>query len=138
MGSDKAVLEFDGRTLLDRSLATLSQVCDEVVIAVGSSSARRGSTASVADAPGVGGPAAGILGAARAHPGRRLLVTACDLPNLTSALLEALCERDGDWVVPRHGDGLEPLCSLFAPARLSMPCNGAHRMATWRPSTDSA
>jgi len=88
---------------------------------------------SLADGPGRG-PAAGILGAALAWPGRALLVLACDLPLLPAPLLAALLGADGaadvadgasiagiaaDWVVPRWEGGLEPLCALYRPAAIA-------------------
>ena len=65
--------------------------------------------------------AAGILGAAAERPGCSLLVLACDLPAVPAALLAALLE-DGscDWVVPRHGGRLEPLCALYHPKALEV------------------
>lgn len=68
-----------------------------------------------------GGPAAGILGAAAAYPGRPLLVLACDLPRVPVELLAELVSSGAwDWVVPRWGRGLEPLCALYAPAALAI------------------
>lgn len=74
-------------------------------------------------------PAAGLLGAAQARPGRPLLVLACDLPSVPPELLRHLlrCFLEGNAageslhaVVPRHRRGVEPLCALYAPAALDL------------------
>lgn len=128
MGRDKATLPAapwgEGR-LVDWAVERLAAVCDEVVVADAGRGLVDGALAtsvaeSVADGPGRG-PAAGILGAAAARPGRSFLVLACDLPCVTPAALRTLLSFDGDWVLPAHGGDpprLEPLASLFRPLAL--------------------
>jgi FdhD protein len=116
-GSDKALAVLDGETLVERAHRALREVCDEVIVA----DAGRGILAgveSVPDGPGQG-PIAAVLGAARRRPGRALLVLACDLPRVPVALLRRIVHESGDWVVPRHAGGLEPLCALYRPPALS-------------------
>ena len=118
MGRDKARLDFQGESLVDRAASRLVEVVTEVVVA----DRGRGVSAvhpSVADGPGAG-PAAGILGAARTRPGRDLLVLACDLPAVPAALLARLAAHDeGAALVPRWRRGLEPLCALYRTGALS-------------------
>ncbi|HSF41552.1 MAG TPA: NTP transferase domain-containing protein [Thermoanaerobaculia bacterium] len=118
MGRDKAGIVLHGETLAGRAAARLAAVCPEVAVA----DAGRGSLPgrpSLPDGPGEG-PAAGILGAARAFPGRPLLVLACDLPGVPVALLAELAASQGfDGAVPRWNGRVEPLCALYAPAALA-------------------
>jgi molybdopterin-guanine dinucleotide biosynthesis protein A len=115
MGRDKALLELDGETLIASAARRLGDVCEEVLIA----DAGRGLLpGSVPDGPGKG-PAAGILGAARARPGDRLLVLAVDLPKVPVSLLAELAGAEADLAVPRWEGGLEPLCALYGPAALA-------------------
>lgn len=123
MGRDKALLELAGETLVARAARRLAAVCGEVALA----DSGRGLVPGLPSLPdGAGqGPAAGILGAAAAYPGRCLLVLACDLPDVPIGLLSLLAtagaadeECAADWVVPRWSGGLEPLCSLFGPGAL--------------------
>jgi molybdopterin-guanine dinucleotide biosynthesis protein A len=118
MGRDKALLQVDGETLVARAARRLATVVGEVLLA----DRGRGylpAFASVPDGPGAG-PAAGLLGAVRARPGRPLLALACDLPAIPEALLALLAAIDGfDWVVPESPRGLEPLCALYGPAALA-------------------
>lgn len=119
MGRDKALLEIGGESLVERAARRLGTCCQGVLVA----DAGRGLLAgppSTADGPGKG-PAAGILGAATAAPGRSLLVLACDLPLVPEELLELLAAgpASDDWVVPGREGRLEPLCALYRPAALA-------------------
>jgi molybdopterin-guanine dinucleotide biosynthesis protein A len=116
-GSDKGSLTIDGRSLTERALAVLSRACDEVAVA--SRGRQMPGARLVADGPG-SGPAAGILGAANAFPGRSLLVLACDLPAVSEPLLARLLDdRNLDWLLPRHSGRVEPLCARYGPAALA-------------------
>jgi molybdopterin-guanine dinucleotide biosynthesis protein A len=122
MGRDKARLTLPGApagsTLPTLAARRLAEVCAEVAVADGGRGLLPGLPA-LADGPGRG-PAAGILGAAAAYPGRRLLVLACDLPQVPVPLLVELARpMVADWSVPRWQGGVEPLCALYGPAALA-------------------
>lgn len=130
MGRDKATLELDGETLVARAARKLGEVAAEVVLADGQRGLLRGAVECVADGPGRG-PAAGVLGAALARPGRALLVLACDLPRVSVALLRALesTAPEADLVIPRGRRGIEPVCARWGPGALDAL---ARRVATER------
>ncbi|MFP3940490.1 MAG: molybdenum cofactor guanylyltransferase [Thermoanaerobaculia bacterium] len=112
MGRDKAALVVEGRSLARRAADTLAAVCSEVVLA----DRGRGVVPGVRSVPdGAGrGPAAGILGAARALPGRPLLVLGCDLPGVPGPLLRELARRRAaDLTLPRGPRGPEPLAAHY-------------------------
>lgn len=117
LGRDKTALTVDGATLVERAAGKLARCCAEVLIA---DRGRRLDPVreSVADGGGRG-PAAGLLGAAGARPGRALLALACDLPFAPEALLAELAGWDEvDLAAPRWASGVEPLCALYGPAAL--------------------
>ncbi len=136
MGRDKARLRLDDSSLVERAVTRLRRVTDKVLIA---DRGRRvlPDERSVPDGPG-GGPAAGLLGAAAVYPDHDLLALACDLPAVTTELLEYLA-RPGDLErpsapvseaapdlgnnydahVPRWQHGIEPLCALYRPTALA-------------------
>jgi molybdopterin-guanine dinucleotide biosynthesis protein A len=125
MGRDKATLELAGEPLAAAAARRLAAVCPLVVVADRGRGTVPGRT-SLADGPGEG-PAAGLLGAARAWPGRPLLALACDLPGVPVPLLAELTGPGGidlelapvDLVIPRWSGGLEPLCALWGAAALT-------------------
>jgi molybdopterin-guanine dinucleotide biosynthesis protein A len=116
MGVDKAFLEFEGRTLLGRAIAVLSEACNEVAI-VGDRAkfASRGTV--VSDLyPGCG-PLAGIH-AALTHSSADLnLVMAVDMPSVSPELVQFLfataAECDAVVVLPRTATGSQPLCAVY-------------------------
>jgi molybdopterin-guanine dinucleotide biosynthesis protein A len=119
-GADKASLVVGGARIIERQLATLSTVTDDVRI-VSNDPARYAALGvrvipdRIAGAGPLGGVHAALVDAA--HHG--VIVLACDLPFVTAALLEALAIEFGtgdetDAVVPRSSRGLEPLCALYA------------------------
>lgn len=126
MGRDKAALEIGlaqagspAATLAGRAARLLAAVCPAVALADRGRGLVPGFS-SLPDGPGAG-PAAGLLGAARAYPGRPLLALACDLPDVPTALLADLARSAGveDWAVPRWPGRVEPLCALYGPAALA-------------------
>ena len=125
-GTDKALMDFGGQTLLDRALAVMGTVCDRVTI-VGDPAkfAKYGSSkydssmydSIVADIfPGCG-PLAGIH-AALLHSSAELnLMLAVDMPFVSRELLAFLFAAAGEnsaiVTMPRSGKGLQPLCAVY-------------------------
>ncbi len=130
-GTDKALLEFGGQTLLDRALAVMGTVCGRVTI-VGDPAkfAKYGSSkygspkyesskydSVVADIfPGCG-PLAGIHTALLHSSAELNLMLAVDMPFVSRELLAFLFaaaeENDAIVTVPRSGKGLQPLCAVY-------------------------
>ncbi|MFM9108738.1 MAG: molybdenum cofactor guanylyltransferase [Chloroflexota bacterium] len=102
MGSDKALLPATpgGQTLLERALATVSDVADETfIVASGRPEYERFGVPVVADLHPGAGALGGIATALRAARCERCLVVACDMPFLNPVLLNAMIGWPGDWDV---------------------------------------
>jgi molybdopterin-guanine dinucleotide biosynthesis protein A len=118
-GADKASLPIGNARIIDRQLAALSVVSDDVRIIAND----RGRYAAlglrvIPDAVPDAGPLGGLYTALLDASHDRVLILACDLPFVTAALLQRLVTESGtgqevDAVVPRSGRGLEPLCALY-------------------------
>ncbi len=136
LGRNKAVLRLPGSqagesgpTLVEWAVTRLAAVAavEEIVVAAGHSGTEvhpvdRGLRVSVApDGPG-SGPAAGVLGAARARSGRNLLVLACDLPLVPVDLLSDLAASGADLAPAATDPGdprsMNPTCALWTPPAL--------------------
>jgi molybdopterin-guanine dinucleotide biosynthesis protein A len=113
MGRDKAHVEIGGVAAATRIAVLLDGLFDEVLLVGGDPPA---------DAPGRrcpdgGGPACalrGLTAALAAASCERVLVVATDLPLVSADLLLALVAwPEADAVLPRDGDGLQPLCALY-------------------------
>ena len=116
MGRDKALIEVDGRRLVDRAAALLGAVADPVIeVGPGWS----GLPAVREDPPGSGPLAALGAGAAAlralGHDGP-VLVLAVDMPRVGVELLELLAGRAGPaTAVPRADGHPQPMCARYGP-----------------------
>jgi molybdopterin-guanine dinucleotide biosynthesis protein A len=116
MGTDKAFVMLDGRTLLARALDVCRTITSEVHIA-GDRKKFAPFGPVVEDIfPGCG-PLAGIHAALRASQTDLNVVLAVDLPFVSPALIHFLLAqaRDGGAIVavPRAGKGWQPLCAVY-------------------------
>jgi molybdopterin-guanine dinucleotide biosynthesis protein A len=106
-GRDKGALLVDGRTIVDRQLAELSQVTTDILVV----------TRDIV--PGCG-PLGGLHTALTDARGDAVFVVACDMPfieaPLVQYLLDLTCEADA--VVPRTERGYHPLCAAYTRACL--------------------
>lgn len=118
MGSDKALLPFRGRTLVEAVAGVVTQAAGNVTL-VGRPECYEalGFTVIPDLYPGEG-PLGGILTALHHSRADWNLVTACDMPGLDPGVLENLfanAERlEADALVPRNPSGRwEPLCAVY-------------------------
>ena len=140
-GADKASLAVGRARIIDRQLAALSAVADDIRIVSNDPDRYSGlGLRVIPDAISGAGPLGGIYSALLDAAHERVLVVACDLPFVTAALLGRLIEesRTGDpvdAVVPRSARGLEPLCALYmkrcAAAARKHIVSGALQAAGW-------
>jgi len=125
MGRDKARIEIDGKTLLERNLDVLVPVCDELLV-VAREPERYADLAGdrarlVADRFDAGGALAGLHAAVEAAAADACLVLAVDLPSVQPGLLSLIADRVGeaDALVPLVAGRFEPLCALYHKACLA-------------------
>lgn len=118
MGTDKARVELDGRTLLAHALEALAPLAPSVVLACGRAPryAELGHALAL-DRVEDGGPLAGIEAGLAASPPGYVCVLAVDLPRVASVHFEALLARaagdDLDVCLVRGASGPEPLCGVY-------------------------
>jgi molybdopterin-guanine dinucleotide biosynthesis protein A len=117
MGTDKAFVMFNGRTLLDRALSASRSLTPDVHI-VGDPAKFTPFAPVVEDVfPGCG-PLAGIHAALRSSDTDLNLILAVDLPFVSPELLRYLAQSaaasPGSMVtVPRTAEGWQPLCAIY-------------------------
>jgi molybdopterin-guanine dinucleotide biosynthesis protein A len=129
-GRDKGALVVDGQTMLDRQLAMLSTITDDVLIVGGRTPAPTPGRAIADIVPGCG-PLGGLHAALTAARGSAVLLVACDMPFVSSAFAAHLVSlaADADIVVPRTERGYHPLCAVYTRACLDA---AAARLAAGR------
>jgi molybdopterin-guanine dinucleotide biosynthesis protein A len=106
-GRDKSALPVDGRTIRERQIAAIAPLTDDLQIVVSDL------------VPGCG-PLGGLHAALTAARHDTLLLIACDMPYVSTALIEYLLSLAGgvDAVVPRSERGYHPLCAVYTRACL--------------------
>jgi len=117
MGSDKPFAEYQGRTLLARALELARSVTPEVRI-VGSKDKFGPFAPVVEDVFRDSGPLGGIHAALRASHTELNLVLAVDTPFVSWTFLQYLIGQasgapEAAAVVPRGGEGWQPLCAIY-------------------------
>ena len=118
MGVDKALLSLRGQPVIQLLASRLRELTDQVLLSVSDRSAYAFlGLPAIIDLYAGCGPMAG-LHAAMHHARRRLiLVLACDLPGVTTALLRLLVDSSAgfDAVIPVTADGrMHPACAVYA------------------------
>jgi molybdopterin-guanine dinucleotide biosynthesis protein A len=116
MGTDKAFVTLDGKTLLARALEVARLVTADVRI-VGDAAKFGAFAPVVEDLFCDCGPLGGIHAGLRASATELNLMLAVDLPFVSRALLEYLIARarisDAMVTVARAGGGWQPLCAVY-------------------------
>ncbi len=117
MGTDKAFVELEGRTLLTRTLALAQKVAEDVRI-LGSKEKFASFGSVVEDEFPNHGPLGGIHAALRASATDLNLILAVDMPFLEIRFLQYLLREavraEGAVVtVARAGGGWQPLCAAY-------------------------
>jgi molybdopterin-guanine dinucleotide biosynthesis protein A len=117
MGTDKAFVVLDGRTLLARMLDVARQVTSEVYV-VGDAAKFAPFAPVIEDVfPGCG-PLGGIHASLRASRTDLNVIIAVDVPFVSHALINYLVARaknspDSIVTVARANGGLQPLCAIY-------------------------
>jgi molybdopterin-guanine dinucleotide biosynthesis protein A len=119
MGTDKALLAIEGKTLLQRALAVAREISERVFI-VGEKQKFSNFGSVIEDAYPDCGPLAGIQAALNNSNTELNLMLAVDLPFLTGPLLRFLLSisqhSDAMVTVPRVNGRLQPLCAIYRKA----------------------
>ena len=122
IGSDKALIVLDGKTMLQRGVDLLCAVCAPVKIVAAAGKYEDPPAPLIEDRWPGQGPLGGIITALQdagteSPPATFALIVSCDMPFLTLDWLAFLCQRAqssaAHVVVPESENGLEPLCACW-------------------------
>lgn len=118
MGSNKALLPFKGKTLIEHIAAEVSTVTHDVTLIGDSRLYVNFGYPIIQDIFVRCGPLSGIHAALHHSTAERNLIVACDMPEITAEFLSGLIERaeqgSAEVVLPVGPSGLpEPLCAVY-------------------------
>ena len=115
-GRVKPLLELEGRTILEKTIEVLSEVCQRVVIVAKESSwLDKQSIPVLLDESEIRAPLFGIQAALREGAGNPVLVVAGDMPFLESGLLSSIASHvpPRDAALPRLEGLNQPTCAVY-------------------------
>jgi molybdopterin-guanine dinucleotide biosynthesis protein A len=123
MGANKALMNMHGEPLIARvaKALTASRFIDEVLLIANAPQEYASLKLPVySDVKSGMGPLGGIYTALHYSQSSHVLVAACDLPFVTSALVDYLCQHgvNHDVFALESEKGVEPLCAVYAKACL--------------------
>lgn len=126
MGRDKALMEWDGATLLHRAYDLLASVCGAATVVGPAERYASLNLPLIADLRCGCGPLGGLEAALTDCAGKAewALVVACDMPSLEASALEHMVDQarlhvGSQAILPLSPSGREePLCALYRPGAL--------------------
>lgn len=143
MGRDKALLELDGRPLIEWVIEDIAQVCSEVLVVAGEADRYPGLRVPVVvdRFPGVG-VLGGLHAGLEAASYGLILAVGCDMPFLNSELLRAFVgwAEGVDVAILRRGEYVEPLHGAYRrtciPAIEDVIRRGERRIVSFFPQVE--
>jgi molybdenum cofactor guanylyltransferase len=140
MGQAKATLRIGGMTLIERTIAELARVFDDIVVVAAPESAAielpaLGAVTIAHDDDAYQGPVGALARGLRAARHELAFACSCDLPMLRCEVAAWLMSSvgDRDAVIPQIGGRLQPLHAVYrrrcAGALDAMLARGEHRLS---------
>jgi molybdopterin-guanine dinucleotide biosynthesis protein A len=120
-GAPKALVELGGRRLIERVVAVVREVVDDVLVVTNTPELYRFlGLPMVADVFPDHGSLGGIYSGLAAAPGDAAFTVACDMPFLRASVARLVVERaaEADVVIPRVGEQFETLHAVYGKACL--------------------
>ena len=137
MGRDKAWLDLDGQSMIERVIAALVPVTTGVAVIANNPEYARLGLPVFADSHSNIGPLEAIRTALENAQTSRVVLAGCDLPFVTSELFELLLNIQGDYeaVIPVGPDQKpQPLCAIYSTQGLTVVrdliANGERRISS--------
>jgi len=115
MGSDKGLLQYNGKCMVEHALNALKPVVDELFIVANNPAYTRFSYPVYADILPDCGPMGGIFTGLSLSKHSENIILSCDIPHVDSSLISRLLDvnTDAQVRVPRHHEKVEPLCAVY-------------------------
>ena len=134
MGTDKAMAPFRGMPMMQHSIRLLSEHFSKITIVSNHEAHQTFGLDVIPDAFEKIGPLGGIIAGLRHSNSKLNLFMACDMPLVTSEVIEALLQQAGtdQCITASYQGSRETLCTLYPTSALplleSMVKNGQHRL----------
>ena len=117
MGTDKGLLEYQGKPMVEYSIELLKSYCDELVISTNSLDYLEFGYQTIPDLIPDIGPIGGMFSVMTMLKADYYFFVSCDIPHSNNKLVSELLMHKGKAkaVVPRHSEGkIEPLYGVYS------------------------
>ena len=116
MGTDKGLLEVEGRRIIDRIISSLQPEVDQIIIISNGDNYEYLGYEVYSDIVKDCGPMGGIYTALSMSPSEKNIILSCDMPFITKEAIQYILEDsdDCDIVIPECYGNFEPLCAMYA------------------------
>jgi len=117
IGTDKALLKFQGQTFIQTIYDNIKELCSEVIISSNNPEVKISEAKIVADKIENIGPAGGIFSALSASETEKNMIVSVDTPFIPTALFEFLIKHntdDTDVLIISEGTKLHPLIGMYS------------------------
>lgn len=118
MGSDKGLVHFNGKKLIEHGIQTCKKITDDIRIVTNNPDYAFAGLNLVSDVVKDSGPLAGIYSALLNSTNRLNLFLSCDMPFINTETLEFLINNYNEQhqaFVVTHNQQPEPLCAIYTP-----------------------
>lgn len=115
MGSDKGILEINGKIMIESIINALKPLVDDIIIIANNSHYDYLGYKVYCDLVTEAGILAGIYTALSYSTTEKNLVTSCDIPFINTQLLSYIIDNASgcEVAVPVHNGKTEPLCAIY-------------------------
>ena len=116
MGTEKGLVEFNGRPMIGYAIDALKTVCNQILISGNPELYQNFGFPVITDERQDSGPMGGIWSCMKHAKNELCFVLSCDMPLVDHSAVSAILEEapDFDAVVPWHGGNkYEPLCAVY-------------------------
>ena len=115
MGSDKGLLDLEGKKFINHIIDAIVPVVDELIIVANNSNYNDLGYKVVGDLVKGCGPMGGIYTGLMISETEKNLIVSCDIPDISTATLQTIISQSGkeDVTVPLHNEISEPLCAVY-------------------------
>jgi len=116
MGSDKGLLEVEGKRIIERIMDELKQVVDEILIISNDNSYNYLGCKVYTDIIKDCGPMGGIHSALTHSSTEKNLIISCDMPFVSKDILQKIINGSAkcEIAIPKYDKRLEPLCAVYS------------------------
>lgn len=115
LGTDKSLIKYKGKTLIENAIDILNPICGKIVISANSDNYLFTGCEIWKDLFAIQAPMIGIYSSLQKTETDTNIILSCDMPFITPDLLNYLLKNSFNFplITPQHNNKIEPLCAIY-------------------------